>query len=60
MEFRTMGFLPGYTKQYGQLEPISGDTFVVSGCGEGGGRLGEGGLCEWRGGPEEYSCVAAG
>lgn len=30
VEFKTLGFLPGFSRQYGQIKPISGDTFLVS------------------------------
>lgn len=28
--FKTFGFIPGVSKQYGNIRPISGDTFIVS------------------------------
>jgi hypothetical protein len=27
--FKTLGFLPGYSRQYGTIKPLSGDTFLV-------------------------------
>lgn len=30
VDFKTLGFLPGYSRQFGEINPISGDTFVVS------------------------------
>jgi hypothetical protein len=32
VKFKTLGFLPGYSRQYGQIQPLTGDTFVVSCC----------------------------
>jgi hypothetical protein len=32
--FKTLGFIPGYSRQYGTIKPLSGDTFLV--CGGGG------------------------
>jgi hypothetical protein len=29
VEFKTLGFLPGYSRQFGEIEPISPDTFIV-------------------------------
>ncbi len=31
VEYKTLGFLPGYSRQFGEIEPISPDTFIVSG-----------------------------
>lgn len=28
--FKTFGFIPGVSKQYGQIRPVSGDTFVLT------------------------------
>lgn len=28
--FKTLGFIPGYSRQYGTIQPVSGDTFIVS------------------------------
>lgn len=30
VEYKTLGFLPGYSRQFGEIEPISPDTFIVS------------------------------
>jgi hypothetical protein len=27
--FKTLGLLPGFSRQYGQIQPLSGDTFLV-------------------------------
>jgi hypothetical protein len=27
--FKTLGFIPGYSRQYGTIKPLSGDTFLV-------------------------------
>ena len=35
--FKPLGFLNGESRQYGQIQPISGDTFQVGGGGGGGG-----------------------
>lgn len=41
VQFKTLGFLPGYSKQFGEIKPLSGDTFLVrAGAGRGRGRLG--------------------
>eukprot|EP00775_Hariotina_reticulata_P005046 gene5046-5287_t len=29
VKFKTLGFLPGYSRQYGQIQPVTGDTFVL-------------------------------
>ena len=29
--FKALGFLPGFSRQYGTIKPVSGDTFVVGG-----------------------------
>eukprot|EP00882_Tetradesmus_deserticola_P030072 GHRQ01033731.1.p1 GENE.GHRQ01033731.1~~GHRQ01033731.1.p1 ORF type:complete len:230 (+),score=61.77 GHRQ01033731.1:960-1649(+) len=29
--FKTLGFIPGYSRQYGTIKPLSGDTFLVRG-----------------------------
>lgn len=31
VQYKTLGFLPGYSRQYGTIQPVSGDTFIVSG-----------------------------
>jgi hypothetical protein len=37
VSFKTLGLLPGFSRQYGQIQPLSGDTFLVrSGRGGGG------------------------
>jgi hypothetical protein len=30
--FKTLGFIPGYSRQFGTIKPLSGDTFLVRGC----------------------------
>jgi hypothetical protein len=30
VQFKTLGFIGGYSRQYGTINPISGDTFIVS------------------------------
>lgn len=30
VEYKTLGFLPGYSRQFGEIEPISPDTFILS------------------------------
>ncbi|GIL75809.1 hypothetical protein Vretimale_5529 [Volvox reticuliferus] len=30
VEYKTLGFLPGYGRQYGTIEPISTDTFILN------------------------------
>lgn len=30
VEFKTLGLLPGYSRQFGEIEPVNGDTFIVS------------------------------
>jgi hypothetical protein len=29
VEFKTLGFLKGFSKQNGKIKPLSGDTFLV-------------------------------
>jgi len=29
VSFKTLGLLPGFSRQYGQIRPLSGDTFLV-------------------------------
>lgn len=48
VSFKTLGLLPGFSRQYGQIRPLSGDTFLVSSAGATqrlgrGNRAGEGG-----------------
>ncbi|PNH12287.1 putative plastid-lipid-associated protein 8, chloroplastic [Tetrabaena socialis] len=30
VDFKTLGFLPGYSRQFGEIEPIDGDTFILN------------------------------
>ncbi|GFR47215.1 hypothetical protein Agub_g8896 [Astrephomene gubernaculifera] len=30
VEYKTLGFLPGFNRQFGELEPLSGDTFLLN------------------------------
>ncbi|KAG2440887.1 hypothetical protein HXX76_003741 [Chlamydomonas incerta] len=30
VQYKTLGFLPGYSRQYGTIEPVSGDTFILN------------------------------
>ncbi|MEW5307257.1 MAG: hypothetical protein WDW36_009665 [Sanguina aurantia] len=30
VQFKTLGFLPGTSRQYGEIQPVSGDTFVLN------------------------------
>jgi hypothetical protein len=33
VEFKTLGFLPGRSRQVGTIQPVTGDTFLVRGVG---------------------------
>ncbi len=30
IRFKSLGFLPGTARQFGEIKPLSGDTFLVS------------------------------